>query len=1519
MILERLKSVRVMTVGSEKSPHKFLFLLMLARLYKENPLRNRFISLDNNLIAAFSSVAKDIFPETDPDTILIEHPFFHLITDGFWFLKVKPEKESVFKKYCDSPNMRLTLRRLLETVESGYLDEGVDAYLRDPEGNANVQAYLYRELTTISTPRLAKPRGSVSDELEPNSLFAHEAAALKAIRRHVESHKLGEVLTNLELHDPQSNRYFETDLVVVSRFGIYVVELKHWSGRIDIRPNSWLQNGSFFKPDPHKANNFKAKLLKGLCECRFPMFPSMYFESVVILTNPEVTADGCSIPTTKANNPTFENIDRFIQYLRNQQKEKGPRLTELQCQAFVNYVRKLHTTAPPRDFVFPGYEIVERLYQYGDRAEVVAKRTDIRHRRLSRLRIFYPPAGEEKDRLLAHERATATLNAVTKIGDNQNVLKVWDIPNENNYIVEGSDWSETGTLRDVLEREGPLSVDRATVIAVGLTQGLDAVHKQYVVHRALSPENVLMVDDTPKLMNFDLSFQLEDDRVTVIPDAAKLKRTPYIAPEIFEGGTPEATADLFSLGVILYEMLAGKPPFGCSTDLAHSNGTLTDANRQKLLQYHVPARLVNLLYDLVRKDPRSRPSEATKVLIRLESDREILPAFHEANPRLVPGASCGLYAIEEFIKDGAEAQIYRAVGARGRQVALKLFNRDVALQRVVDEQRFAAAIHHSSIVRVDTYNQWNDGRYYISFDWVSGRSLRDEIVAGVRFDMDRFFRVSNQILKALAALHQNTEEGYSSPILHNDIKPENIMLGEGDRPVLVDFGAASEPHVGTYEGTEGYVAPDLRLGQDRKYSEDGDLYALAVTLHEWLIGSRLGGEMGAAEGVPAAILDWVNKGSAADAAQRFASANHMRDALQAAMLQGETTQIPAPVEMTSEISSVAVESVSKVPERLQVLPIEGVDPNPFVPYLNSLHSRDAGAENALAEFQALNPFFGCIHVPHPLVNTIQKILLGSTKHHIILTGHAGDGKSTIAVELFKQFSGLSIEQTLSRPLKKREDLTIEGKAISLVKDFSDGSNAERTTLMAELLNTKSSRFFLISNTGTMLDAFKAHEKASGGDWIRIESDLLGAMNTSWPSNIQFHGVSFSVINIAMIDNLGIAERIFQRMLAPERWSDCASAECQLRCPIYRNVSLIQQNMAVVRERLFLAYRRMYEYGIRLTMRQLCAHMAYMITSGLSYRDVVKMSQRASPPLMAEFMFFNRFFGDNGKDVDEPAMQLRAVRGVRIQGFGSQPCPTWERKLWLQSHGNTFALAAAKCPDDFEVLRIYGAGLQLDDVMTGAQAREQIRRAVFFLHRFAEGDDGGFLKAFLKSIMLLDFSSWQIQEGETLSLQDASSLHRRIMHVLQEHFTGIRLPEGMASDRNLFVTLSRRSHDVRQSAQVVLARYPEDDFQVRLRTVDDCTGGIRRELILEGKGSAAGLSLPLSLPFLDYVILRNKGEVGKDLQASYVDRLERLKGQLIRRSSSKRGGDIMLIRLRTNHTFRRQIFAVRGNRLEVTDG
>src|SRR2546422_5956063 len=107
-------------------------------------------------------------------------------------------------------------------------------------------------------------------------------------------------------------------------------------------------------------------------------------------------------------------------------------------------------------------------------------------------------------------------------------------------------------------------------------------------------------------------------------------------------------------------------------------------------------------------------------------------------------------------------------------------------------------------------------------------------------------------------------------------------------------------------------------------------------------------------------------------------------------------------------------------------------------------------------------------------------------------------------------------------------------------------------MLQEVPATAGRRFFLISNTGSLLDTFHGYEKARKGDWMKVQTDFLKAMEESGESVIPFHDASFSMFNIAMIDNLLMAQQIFDRMLARERWQPCTYAECRYHCPIFRN-------------------------------------------------------------------------------------------------------------------------------------------------------------------------------------------------------------------------------------------------------------------------------------------------------------------------------------------------------------------------------
>lgn len=588
--------------------------------------------------------------------------------------------------------------------------------------------------------------------------------------------------------------------------------------------------------------------------------------------------------------------------------------------------------------------------------------------------------------------------------------------------------------------------------------------------------------------------------------------------------------------------------------------------------------------------------------------------------------------------------------------------------------------------------------------------------------------------------------------------------------------------------------------------------------------------------------------------------------------------------------------------------------NPFVNYLNSLQRSGGSNENALAESQACNPQFALIHVIHPLVDVIEKELNDIDGRHVILTGHAGDGKTTLALEIYKRCCGLPSNAPLASPLQVRED--VEG--ISIIKDLSERDKQNDEALVEELIGNKR-RFLLVSNTGTLIDLIKLYPEQFNEGSVNLESQVLDAISADNGEGLLSLGMQvFRVFNLARIDNLGLARKICEKMLALERWAVCEECTIKAACPIYHNVSLMQRNQERVLDRIFLAYRRMSEYGTRLTMRQFTEHLAYIITSGLDEAGIREMQQRSPSPLVTKYLFFNRFFGDDGLQPDLSAKEMKAVQEIHEQGFGERPFPGWEHKLWLRNANKSLTLGVEGLDDEFEKMRKYGSREEWHEGITPEQLRNQVRRMLFFLYDFKQ-EDRNYLSQYLNSPTLLYWRSWQ-SPGTQLPFNVKTTLDQKIYHVLQEHFTGVRLPEGsMRSDRRLYITLSRQRSSVRQSAQVVLAQVDwSTSIALKLQAFKSATGELRQDLVLCGNDRIQGVDLMLTVPFLDYIMMRHVGELGEVLEASYIERLDRYKAQVLVRASAAEDDRIMLVRLKTDHTFRRQYFSVNGDRLEVTD-
>ena len=178
---------------------------------------------------------------------------------------------------------------------------------------------------------------------------------------------------------------------------------------------------------------------------------------------------------------------------------------------------------------------------------------------------------------------------------------------------------EGETLAARLAREGPLATDDAARYATEIAGALDQAHQRGIVHRDLKPANVMLTASGAKVLDFGIAARLvEQDMETVTRSTTALTEAggiagtvPYMAPEVLRAETADARTDVWALGVVLYEMLAGGRPFTGKSGSEVTSAILRDPPPP--LPARVPAGLQTIVRQCLEKDPRRRYQRAGEV------------------------------------------------------------------------------------------------------------------------------------------------------------------------------------------------------------------------------------------------------------------------------------------------------------------------------------------------------------------------------------------------------------------------------------------------------------------------------------------------------------------------------------------------------------------------------------------------------------------------------------------------------------------------------------------------------------------------------------------------------------------------------------------------------------------------------------------------------------------------------------------------------------------------------------------
>ena len=197
------------------------------------------------------------------------------------------------------------------------------------------------------------------------------------------------------------------------------------------------------------------------------------------------------------------------------------------------------------------------------------------------------------------------------------------------------------TLRELLSERAPLEPWLAVAITRQIADALAYAHQAGLVHRDVKPANVLLTDDEWGGMRVKVTdFGIAKAGTALGGDLTRtgivLGTPKYLSPEQIRGKEPDARADLYSLGVVLFEMLTGNPPFVGATDMATALAHLNDRVPRISRTRSVPPALDRLTTDLLAKDPQLRVPSAAVLRQRLDACT-VVPPLQEARDGRRPG------------------------------------------------------------------------------------------------------------------------------------------------------------------------------------------------------------------------------------------------------------------------------------------------------------------------------------------------------------------------------------------------------------------------------------------------------------------------------------------------------------------------------------------------------------------------------------------------------------------------------------------------------------------------------------------------------------------------------------------------------------------------------------------------------------------------------------------------------------------------------------------------------------------